>query len=254
MIMSNSKPKRKDESTNKFLQRIAGKKAFGPPPTPRPVIGEHPVRVLIRENSSDKETAKQESPLKTEQRPNTEPDSLVPMDDSQSKPRFNADATEVEVMQLEVDVSKDQAERLFSPTVNNKLGQAAHADISRKDIQLPRVYEETANIGVKPNAVIKLESSINNAEEHLNNIRKRYRLNGGEFALYKELYQMTHAVGKTECSFVVSELIKATGMLERRVRDNVRRLKKNGWIVQLEAYDFENREKAKYKVNTHPEI
>jgi hypothetical protein len=41
-------------------------------------------------------------------------------------------------------------------------------------------------------------------------------------------------------------------MLERRVRDNLRRLKKNGWLVLLEGYDFENREKAKYRVNTEP--
>ncbi len=64
---------------------------------------------------------------------------------------------------------------------------------------------------------------------------------------------MSQAVGETECSFVVSELMKSTGMLERRVRDNIRRLKKNGWIVLLEGYDFENREKAKYRVNIEPE-
>ena len=63
---------------------------------------------------------------------------------------------------------------------------------------------------------------------------------------------MTHAIGETECSFVVSELVKSTGMLERRVRDNLRRLKKNGWLVLVEGYDFENREKAKYRVNTEP--
>ncbi len=63
---------------------------------------------------------------------------------------------------------------------------------------------------------------------------------------------MTHAAGKAECSFVVSELVQATGMLERRVRDNLRRLKKNGWLVLVEAYDFENREKAKYRVNVEP--
>lgn len=254
MIMSNSKPKRKDESTNKFLQRIAGKKAFGPPPTPRPVIGEHPVRVLIRENSNDRETAKQESPIGTESRPSTEPGSFAPTDHSQSKPQFNADAREVDDRQLNVDINKDQAGSLFSTPVDNKSGQKAHADISGKGIRLPSVNKETSSIGVKPDGIASLESSVNSAEEHLNNIRKRYRLNGGEFALYKELYQMTYAVGKTECSFVVSELMKSTGMLERRVRDNVRRLKKNGWIVLLEAYDFENREKAKYHVNTDPEI
>jgi hypothetical protein len=90
------------------------------------------------------------------------------------------------------------------------------------------------------------------AEETVINIRKKYRLNSGEFSLYRELYLMTHAIGRTECSFVVSELMKSTGMLERRVRDNLRRLKKNGWLVLLEGYDFENREKAKYRVNTEP--
>ncbi len=93
---------------------------------------------------------------------------------------------------------------------------------------------------------------LSRAEETVINIRKKYRLNSGEFSLYRELYLMTHAVGKTECSFVVSELVKSTGMLERRVRDNLRRLKKNGWLVLLEGYDFENREKAKYRVNTEP--
>jgi len=49
--LTGSKPKVKDQSSNKFLQRIAGKKALAPPPTPRPVIGEHPVRTLLRENA-----------------------------------------------------------------------------------------------------------------------------------------------------------------------------------------------------------
>lgn len=54
-------PKPKDDSTNKFLQRIAGKKALAPPPTPRPVIGEHPVRTLMRENRDDETTSQRES-------------------------------------------------------------------------------------------------------------------------------------------------------------------------------------------------
>lgn len=253
MIMSNGKPKRKDESTNKFLQRIAGKKAFGPPPTPRPVIGEHPVRVLIRENSDERETAEQESPLRTEPRPNTESNSLVPAEHGQSKPQSNTDARGVDDRQLDVDIEKDQAGSLFYTPVNNKSGQKAHAGTSGQGIRPPRVNKETSSIAVKPNGVASLESSVSNPEEHLKNIKKRYRLNSGEFALYKQLYQMTHAVGKTECSFVVSELMRLTSMLERRVRDNLRRLKKNGWIVLLEAYDSENREKAKYRVNTDPE-
>ncbi len=64
--MNNSKPKPKDDSTNKFLQRIAGKKALAPPPTPRPVIGEHPVRTLMRENRDDDETLIQENTVRTE--------------------------------------------------------------------------------------------------------------------------------------------------------------------------------------------
>ena len=94
--------------------------------------------------------------------------------------------------------------------------------------------------------------NFSTAEQIVISIRKKYRLNRGEFSLYRELYLMTHAVGKTECSFVVSELVKSTGMLERRVRDNLRRLRKDGWLVLLEGYDFENREKAKYRVNTEP--
>jgi hypothetical protein len=100
--------------------------------------------------------------------------------------------------------------------------------------------------------VSEIAPDLSRAEETVINIRKKYRLNSGEFSLYRELYLMTHVVGKTECSFVVSELVKSTGMLERRVRDNLRRLKKNGWLVLLEGYDFENREKAKYRVNTEP--
>lgn len=63
---------------------------------------------------------------------------------------------------------------------------------------------------------------------------------------------MTHVAGRSECWFLVSEFIRAAGMLERRVRDNLLRLKKHGWLVLVEAYDFENREKDKYRVNIKP--
>ena len=222
--MSNGKPKVRDQSSNKFLQRIAGKKALVPPPTPRPIIGEHPVRTLMRENADPADEAEVQKlgagepsgqpEVVAVAAPSAEQTPLVPLAEPGSA---TADA--------------GAAERV-------KPSKIATHPAARK----PRSEGD----GVVPGSA--------SMEEKILAIKKKYRLNRGEFALYRELYLLTHAVGKTECSFVVSELVKSTGMLERRVRDNLRRLKKNGWLVLVEAYDFENREKARYRVNVEPGV
>ncbi len=255
--MSNSKPKPKDDSTNKFLQRIAGKKALGPPPTPRPVIGEHPVRILMRENRDDDETLNQENTVRTEPLPEaTNP--VLSADSSLRESQIVADSNipiikEIDSEKPEIPKNSNKLRDFDSAPVKVKPDQKADSNKGEKSIRLPRANKELHNSRAKPETIISPGASAESTEAHLNNIRSKYRLNSGEFALYRELYMMTHAVGKTECSFVVSELMKSTGMLERRVRDNVRRLKKNGWIVLLEGYDFENREKAKYRINIEPE-
>lgn len=219
--MSGGKPKAKDQSSNKFLQRIAGKKALAPPPTPRPVIGEHPVRTLLREN---------------------------------------ADAVEAEIPAPAASVIREESSA--SNAGGGPLaGLAPQADVSAAavaagtagKVKATKVVQQAAATRVKAEGEGS-DAGPTNAEEAILGIKKKYRLNSGEFALYRELYLMTHAADRTECSFVVSELVLATGMLERRVRDNLRRLKKNGWLVLVEAYDFENREKAKYRVNVEPGI
>lgn len=217
--MSSGKPKVKDQSSNKFLQRIAGKKALAPPPTPRPVIGEHPVRTLLRENADVAEVelpAPEKAPVQEEP---SAASAVVPSPAAQQNP---ARQTEINPVAPEAGA----AEQLEPPEVATP-------------VATPKL-----EVGDTPGPA--------GAEENILSIKKKYRLNSGEFALYRELYLMTHALGQTECSFVVSELVKATGMLERRVRNNLRRLKKNGWLVLVEAYDFENREKAKYRVNVEP--
>ncbi len=212
--MSGGKPKAKDQSSDKFLQRIAGKKALAPPPTPRPVIGEHPVRTLLRENADVAEAAVAEMPA--------------------SQPQAVA-------------VETPPAEHVPPAAVEAQPPDAAPAE----KVRLPRVAAPTPAPRPRPEGGAGAPDSVG-AEEKVLAIRKKYRLNRGEFTLYRELYLMTHAAGNAECSFVVSDLVRATGMLERRVRDNLRRLKKNGWLVVVEAYDFENREKARYRVNIEP--
>lgn len=209
--MSNGKPKVRDQSSNKFLQRIAGKKALVPPPKPRPVIGEHPVRTLLRENADQDETVRTEpeTPVLREELPFPSPPAPSP----------------------------DEV-----PNV-----------IPAAKVKAPKIVSQPPAPKVKPEGKGSAPV-LTGDEERIADIKKKYRLNRGEFALYRELYLMTHAVGETECSFVVSELVKSTGMLERRVRDNLRRLKKNGWLVLLEAYDFENREKPRYRVNVEPKL
>lgn len=216
--MTAGRPKAKDQSSNKFLQRIAGKKALAPPPTPRPVIGEHPVRTLLRENADVSEVERQ-----------VPEEAVVREEASAAGAVASPPAGQQELAQRTEDnpgvpaagvAEQPEPPKMAAPVVAPKAGEG-----------------DTDPAG---------------AEEKILGIKKKYRLNSGEFTLYRELYLMTHASGKTECSFVVSDLVKATGMLERRVRDNLRRLKKNGWLALVEAYDFENREKAKYRVNLEP--
>lgn len=222
--MSNGKPKAKDQSSAKFLQRIAGKKALAPPPTPRPVIGEHPVRTLLRENA---DAAEVESPS---------PDSPPVREES---PAARG-------------VAPPPVEQAAPPALRD-VSPVKHDIPAPERVTPPKAAARPAAAQAKPERE-RAAPAAGDAESRILGIKNKYRLNRGEFALYRELYLMTHAVGKTECSFVVSELVKATGMLERRVRDNLRRLKKNGWLVQLEAYDFEHREKATYRVNVEPGI
>jgi hypothetical protein len=243
--LTNSKAKTKDQGNSKFLQRIAGKKALGPPPTPRPIIGEHPVRTLLRENADKIEEITPEAPTRTEA-PSTSTSAAV-------APEQTGPVTQISE---ELSVSNTSTighlksgaggvgGELVEPDQKLRAGNAGELKTSEGRERAGAVKTRTE--------VSKSAPDFSRAEEAVINIRKKYRLNGGEFSLYRELYLMTHAVGKTECSFVVSELVKSTGMLERRVRDNLRRLKKNGWLVLLEGYDFENREKAKYRVNTEP--
>lgn len=222
--MSNGKPKVRDQSSNKFLQRIAGKKALVPPPTPRPIIGEHPVRTLMRENADPDDDAGVEKPEAEE--PSGQPAVVAVAAPSVVQtplvPLVRVGATTADAGAAEKD----------------KPSKIATHPVARK------ARSEGKGVASGPAGV----------EEKILAIKKTYRLNRGEFALYRELYLLTHAVGETECSFVVSELVKSTGMLERRVRDNLRRLKKNGWLVLVEAYDFENREKARYRVNVEPMV
>lgn len=222
--MSNGKPKVRDQSSNKFLQRIAGKKALVPPPTPRPLIGEHPVRTLMRENADPVDDAGVEKPGAEES--SVQPELVVVTAPSAEQPPHTSPA------------------EAGAPTAE---AGAAEKVKSSKIATHPAVKKARSDgEGVAPGPA--------GVEEKILSIKKKYRLNRGEFALYRELYLLTHAVGKAECSFVVSELVKTTGMLERRVRDNLRRLKKNGWLVLVEAYDFENREKARYRVNVEPGV
>lgn len=252
--MSNSKPKTKDQSSNKFLQRIAGKKAIGPPPTPRPIIGEHPVRTLLRENADKIEEIRPDALVRTESQ-----------GEGVSPPVAIVQAESALRAGEEPNPSGDSAtshpeSAAGGGVIGEKVGKSLASFVEPDQERQAAVSEElSTSKGTKRAGAVKTmpepgESTpdFSRAEEAVSNIRKKYRLNGGEFSLYRELYLMTHAVGKTECSFVVSELVKSTGMLERRVRDNLRRLKKNGWVVLLEGYDFENREKAKYQINTEP--
>lgn len=256
--MSNSKPKPKDDSTNKFLQRIAGKKALAPPPTPRPVIGEHPVRTLMRENRDDDETLNQGNIVRTEPLLDAAASPVLGTELSLSERQIVADSgvpsiRETDSQKSEVVKNTNQLRDFDSAPIEVKPDQKAGSNTGEKSDRLSGANKELRGSRARPETIISRSASAESPEAHLSNIRSKYRLNAGEFALYRELYMMSHAVGKTECSFVVSELMKSTGMLERRVRDNIRRLKKNGWIVLLEGYDFENREKPKYRVNAEPE-
>lgn len=253
--MNNSKPKTKDQSSNKFLQRIAGKKAINPPPTPRPVIGEHPVRTLLRENADEIEEIKSDAPIQTETpsasiRPTVAPEQTGIASRISEELNSSSNTT---ISNLKSGVGEAVGETvgktpasLVEPDQKLRAGSPA-------DLNTSRGTERAGTIKIRTEPG-KSTSNFGRAEETVINIRNKYRLNSGEFSLYRELYLMTHAIGKTECTFVVSELVNSTGMLERRVRDNLRRLKKNGWLVLLEGYDFENREKAKYRVNTEPEV
>lgn len=243
--MTSSKTKTKDLGNTKFLQRIAGKKALGPPPTPRPIIGEHPVRTLLRENADKNEEIESEAPIRAE------------------APSLGTNvAVEPEQTGLATQISQGSSASNTSAIGHLKSGAGGVvSELAEPDQKLAAGQEQELDTtkGTERAGAVKTRTETSEsapdfirAEETVINIRKKYRLNSGEFSLYRELYLMTHAVGKTECSFVVSELVKSTGMLERRVRDNLRRLKKNGWLVLLEGYDFENRQKAKYRVNTEP--
>lgn len=243
--MTNSKTKAKDQGNSKFLQRIAGKKALGPPPTPRPIIGEHPVRTLLRENADKTEEIKSEAPIQAEA-PSSNISAAV-------APEQTGHAT---VVNEELSASNTSAIGHLKSGAGGVGSELVEPDQKPSADSTEKL---TTSKGTERAGVVKTRAEVSEiapdfsrAEETVINIRKKYRLNSGEFSLYRELYLMTHAIGKTECSFVVSELVKSTGMLERRVRDNLRRLKKNGWLVLLEGYDFENREKAKYRVNTEP--
>ena len=253
--MSN-KLKTKDDSTNKFLQRIAGKKALGPPPTPRPVIGEHPVRILIRENSGDDEKLEQKRLDKVTPLLDTPPQQLpIRAEQTQPEPQIGAatDSTLIaRVTDHEVGGSEFfQKENLRFVPVEEKPSRRPSATENEKRTR--NLKADEAESAAAPATAVSTFIS-DSPKSDLDSIRKKYRLNGGEFALYKELYIMSHAVGKMECSFLVSELMNATGMLERRVRDNIRRLKQSGWIVLVEAYNSESREKPKYRINTEPEL
>ena len=255
--MNSSKPKTKDQSSSKFLQRIAGKKAIGPPPTPRPVIGEHPVRTLLRENADEIEKPESQEPARAEAltaslTPAVTPEqagSTLQISENLSVPSPSSKT----VSHLKSGAGGVEGAKVESASASSGIGepdQKLRAD-SPETTDNSKGTETVGAVKLRPEGK-EGAPDLSRAEETVNGIRKKFRLNSGEFALYRELYLMTHAVGKTECSFVVSELVKSTGMLERRVRDNLRRLKKNGWLVLLEGYDFENREKAKYRVNTEP--
>jgi hypothetical protein len=241
--LTNSKTKTKDSGNSKFLQRIAGKKALGPPPTPRPVIGEHPVRTLLRENADKIEEIQSDATLRAEAPTSTS----VPAAPEQTEltPQITEELSASNTDTIShLKSGSGGGSELVEPVQNLRAGNTEDLDTAKG--------AERAGTAKTRKEFSDSVPDLSRAEETLSNIRKKYRLNSGEFSLYRELYLMTHALGKTECSFVVSELVKSTGMLERRVRDNLRRLKKNGWLVLLEGYDFENREKAKYRVNTEP--
>jgi len=243
--LTGSKTKTKDQGNSKFLQRIAGKKALGPPPTPRPIIGEHPVRTLLRENADEIEEIKPETPIRAEA-PSSSTSASVAPEQTGRTPQIIGELSASNTSAI--DHLKSGAggigSELVEPEQKLRAGSTGELNTS-KGTERAGAVKTRAEVG-------ESAPGFSRAEDIVINIRKKYRLNSGEFALYRELYLMTHAVGQTECSFVVSELVKSTGMLERRVRDNLRRLKKNGWLVLLEGYDFENREKAKYSVNTEP--
>lgn len=243
--MTQSKTKTKDQDNSKFLQRIAGKKALGPPPTPRPIIGEHPVRTLLRENADKTEEITSETPVQAEALSSSTSAPAAP-EQTGREPQITDELSSSNTGAI--GDLKSGAGGVGSGLVEPD--QNLLAD-NTKELDTTKGTERAVAVKTRKE-ISESVPDFSRAEETVINIRKKYRLNRGEFSLYRELYLMTHAVGKTECSFVVSELVKSTGMLERRVRDNLRRLKKNGWLVLLEGYDFENREKAKYRVNTEP--
>lgn len=253
-------PKPKDDSTNKFLQRIAGRKALAPPPTPRPVIGEHPVRTLMRENRDDETTSQHDTAdAGTPVLEATNDSSLLTENIIRNEP---PQSSENAVSAAVGDVGKPKKNNTltaskppdgYSAPVTSGIDREGTVSGGESGDLRPLTSKEAPAVKRSPEASpTSFISPAINAEAYLSSIKQKYRLNSGEYALYRELYLMTHAVGKTECSFVVSEIMRSTGMLERRVRDNIRRLKKNGWIVLLEGYDFENREKPKYRINTEP--
>jgi hypothetical protein len=253
--LNNSRPKAKDQSSNKFLQRIAGKKAIGPPPTPRPIIGEHPVRILLRENADNIEELKSETPLQREAPGASIGKPLIPQQTGHA-PHIDEEPNASSGSTI------GHRKSVAGEVVGKKVGKAPASLVEpEQKLRAGSPEELNASKGSKGAGVVKIRTGLSGsvpglgrAEEAIIEIRKKYRLNNGEFYLYRALYLMTHAVGKTECSFVVSELVKSTGMLERRIRDNLRRLKKQGWVVLLAGYDFENQEKAKYRVNTRPRL
>jgi hypothetical protein len=243
--LTGNKPKIKDQSNSKFLQRIAGKKALGPPPTPRPIIGEHPVRTLLRENADEIEEIKSEALIRTEV-PSLSTSASVVLEHAGRAPQVSEEpgASNTSAIDHLKSGAGGNGSELVEPDRKLRGGSTGELNTSKGKERAGTVKTRTE--------ISESAPDFSRGEETVINIRKKYRLNSGEFALYREFYLMTHAVGKTECSFVVSELVKSTGMLERRVRDNLRRLKKNGWLVLLEGYDFENRGKAKYRVNIEP--
>lgn len=245
--MTNSKTKTKDQGNSKFLQRIAGKKALGPPPTPRPIIGEHPVRTLLRENADEIEEVKSEATTQAETSGSSTTASVTPEQTEHATQVSDEAKTSITsvISHLKSGLGGVKSE-VVEPGQKIRAGSAVETNVLRDT--------RRANVERARTEVSERVPGFSKAERVVIEIRKKYRLNRGEFSLYRELYLMTHAIGKTECSFVVSELVKSTGMLERRIRDNLRRLKKNGWLVVLEGYDFENREKAKYRVNTEPRL
>jgi hypothetical protein len=179
--LTNTKTKTKDQGNSKFLQRIAGKKALGPPPTPRPIIGEHPVRTLLRENRDEIEEIKPEIPIRAEAPSSTTIEAVAP-EQIERPPQVSEELSASNTVASSH--PKSGADEAESELVEHN--QQLRAGSTEK-LNLSKGTERAEAVKTRPE-LIESAPDFSEAEETIINISKKYRLNSGEFSLYRELY------------------------------------------------------------------